>query len=213
VGHDGALAERVAVPVSALHSVPERLDDVAAAFAEPVAAALHVLDDLEPRRGERVCVVGDGKLGILCALVLATTPAEVTLVGRHPEHLLIAHPEGVHTALEKDLPRTPVFDAVVEATGSPEGLALALSVVRPRGTVVLKSTYAGKPPLDLAPAVIHEIRIVGSRCGSIENALVALDEKLLDPRPLLAATYPLDRAEEAFARAAERGVLKVAIVP
>jgi threonine dehydrogenase-like Zn-dependent dehydrogenase len=213
VNHDGSLAERVAIPVSALHSVPAGLDDAAAAFAEPVAAALHVLDDLAPRRGERVCVVGDGKLGLLCALVLATTPAEVTLAGRHPEHLLIAHPEGVHTVLEPDLPRAPVFDAVVEATGSPSGLALALAILRPRGTLVLKSTYAGKPPLDLAPIVINEVRVLGSRCGSIDAALVALEEKLLDPRPLIAATYPIDRAEEAFARAGEKGVLKVVVAP
>ena len=223
LGHDGALAERVAVPAAALHAVPASVDDAAATFAEPLAAALHVLDDLTPRRGERVCVVGDGKLGLLCALALATTAAEVTLVGRHPEHLLVAHPEGVHTALEDSLPRAPAFDAVVEATGSPSGLALALDVVRPRGTIVLKSTYhpprlqaradTGSPPLDLAPIVIREVRVLGSRCGSIERALVALEEKLVDPRPLLSAVYPLDRAEEAFARAGERGVLKVVVTP
>lgn len=213
LGHDGALAEKVAIPASALHEVPASVDDAAAAFAEPLAAALHVLDDLTPRRGDRVAVIGDGKLGLLCALVLSTTPAEITLVGRHADHLLIAHPEGVHTALEDQLPRTPAFDAVVEATGSPQGLALALAVVRPRGTVVLKSTYAGSPQIDLAPVVIHEVRVVGSRCGSIDHALEALAEKLVDPRPLVAAVYPIDRGAEAFARAGERGVLKVVVTP
>jgi threonine dehydrogenase-like Zn-dependent dehydrogenase len=172
-----------------------------------------VLDDLEPGRGDRVCVIGDGKLGLLCALALGTTPAEVTLVGRHPEKLFLTHGEGILTALEPDFPRAKVFDAVVEATGSPAGLALALAIVRPRGTVVLKSTYAGKPPLELAPVVIDEVRIVGSRCGSIDRALVALDEKLLDPRPLVTATYPLERGEEAFAHAGRKGTLKVVVVP
>jgi threonine dehydrogenase-like Zn-dependent dehydrogenase len=213
LSHDGALAERVAVPRSALHAVPSGLDDEAAGFAEPVAAALHVLDDLDPKRGDRVAVIGDGKLGLLCALALASTPCETTLVGHHGGHLAIANAARARAVHEQDLARVPVFDAVVEATGSPEGLALALSVVRPRGTIILKSTYAGKPPLALAPVVIQELRVLGSRCGSIPRALAALDQGLLDPRPLIAAVYPLDEGEDAFARARERGVLKVVVRP
>lgn len=209
LGHDGALAERVAVPAGALHAVPANVSDDAAGFAEPLAAALHVLDDLSARRGERVAVIGDGKLGLLCALALATTAAEVTLVGHHPEHFAIA--KGARALHEKELARERRFDAVVEATGSPAGLDLALAIVRPRGTVILKSTYAGKPGIALAPVVIDEVRVVGSRCGSIPAALRALDERLLDPTPLLDSVLPLSRALDAFARAAKPGVLKVAL--
>jgi threonine dehydrogenase-like Zn-dependent dehydrogenase len=213
LGHDGALAERVAVPASALHAVPDGVSDEAAAFAEPLAAALHVLDDLEPRRGDRVAVIGDGKLGILTALALATTPAAITLVGHHADHFPVVEARGVRALLEKELEPGARFDAVVEATGSPSGLALALAIVRPRGTIVLKSTYAGAPPTNLAPIVIQELRVIGSRCGSIDRALVALDEGAVDPVPLLAGTFPLERGAEAFARAAEPGILKVVVAP
>ncbi len=209
LGHDGALAERVAVPRDALHAVPRAVSDDAAAFAEPLAAALHVLDDLPARRGERIAVIGDGKLGLLCALALATTPASVTLVGHHPEHFAVA--KGARALHEKELPRERAFDAVVEATGSPSGLELALSIVRPRGTVILKSTYAGKPGVALAPVVIDEVRVIGSRCGSIPVALRALGERLVDPTPLLDSVLPLAKGLEAFERAAKPGVLKVAL--
>lgn len=211
LGHDGALAEKIAVPRTALHAVPDAVSDDAAAFAEPLAAALHVRDDLECRRGDRIAVLGDGKLGLLAALALARTPAETTLVGRHAEHFPIVESQGVRAVLEKDAVRKASFDAVVEATGSPAGLDLALALARPRGTVVLKSTYAGAPPVALAPVVIHEIRVLGSRCGSIERALSALAERLVDPVPLLSATFPLEKADLAFARAREPGVLKVVV--
>ena len=207
LGHDGALAERVAVPGTALHEVPASVSDEAAAFAEPLAAALHVLDDVRAGRGDRVAVIGDGKLGLLCAMALATTPARVTLVGHHERHLALV--PGAAGSLEKDLPRERVFDAVIEATGSPAGLELALAIVRPRGAIVLKSTYAGKSALALAPVVIDEVSVVGSRCGSIETSLRALDARLVDPTPLLEATLPLGRALEAFERAGQPGVLKV----
>ncbi|MEZ0231062.1 MAG: alcohol dehydrogenase, partial [Planctomycetota bacterium] len=167
------------------------------------------LDDLSARRGERVAVIGDGKLGLLCALALATTPASVTLVGHHPEHFAIAR--GARALHEKELPRERAFDAVVEATGSPAGLELALSIIRPRGTVILKSTYAGKPGVALAPIVIDEVRVIGSRCGSIPVALRALEERLVDPTPLLDSVLPLAKGLEAFERAARPGVLKVAL--
>jgi threonine dehydrogenase-like Zn-dependent dehydrogenase len=209
LGHDGALAERVAVPSRALHEVPAGVSDEAAAFAEPLAAALHVLDDLAAGKGERIAVIGDGKLGLLAAMALATTGARVTLVGHHPDHLALVR--GVGGVLETELRRDKAFDAVVEATGSPAGLELALAVVKPRGTIVLKSTHAGKTALALAPLVIDEVRLIGSRCGSIPRALAALADRSVDPRPLLDSVLPIARAEEAFARAARPGVLKVVV--
>jgi threonine dehydrogenase-like Zn-dependent dehydrogenase len=211
LGHDGALAEKVAIPRTALHEVPAGVGDEAAAFAEPLAAALHVLDDLSPGRGDEVAVIGDGKLGLLCAMVLATTQARVRIVGHHLDHF--ARVRGTLGMLEKDVKRERRFDAVVEATGSPAGLELALATVRPRGTVILKSTYAGKPGVALAPIVIDEVRVVGSRCGSIRGALRALAERLVDPTPLLHATLPLGRALDAFRIAGERGILKVVLAP
>lgn len=215
VGRDGALAERVAVPSSALHLVPDGVADDAAVFAEPLAAALHVLDDVPARRGDRVAVLGDGKLGLLCALALATTPAEVVLVGHHETHFPTVSARGVRAVLEKDLEASAAasFDAVVEATGSPRGLARALALVRPRGTIVLKSTYATAPDVNLAPVVIHEVRVVGSRCGSIPRALRALEERVIDPTSLLAATFPLSLGLLAFTRAREPGILKVTVAP
>ncbi|HZV00275.1 MAG TPA: alcohol dehydrogenase catalytic domain-containing protein [Planctomycetota bacterium] len=211
LGHDGALAEKVAVPRTALHEVPASVGDEAAAFAEPLAAALHVLDDIPPQRGDEIAVIGDGKLGLLCAMALATTPARVTLVGHHADHLALVR--GAQGTLEKDVKRERRFDAVVEATGSPAGLELALAIVRPLGTVILKSTYAGKPGVALAPIVIDEVRVLGSRCGSIPRALRALEERLVDPTPLLQATLPLARALDAFRKAGERGTLKVVLAP
>lgn len=211
-GRSGAFAELVAVPERCLVAVPEAVSDELAVFAEPLAAALHVLDELDPRGPGRAVVLGDGKLGLLIARALAGAGVDTTLVGRHPHKLALARAVGVTTALADALPAgVGGAPLVVEATGSERGLAEALALAAPRGTVVLKTTVAAPITVDLAPAVIHELRLVGSRCGDIARAVAALARGEVDPRPLIEARYPLARAAEALAHAGRRGALKVLI--
>lgn len=210
-GRDGALAERLALPRGNLHEVPDEVSDEQAALVEPVAAAVHVLDAMTPGPGDRVAVVGDGKLGLLVAMALAGCGAELLLVGHHEGHLAIAERAGVHGALEADVSMRKHFDLVVDATGAAAGLERALSLVKPRGTLVLKSTFAARSGVDLAPIVIDEIRVEGSRCGPFPRAIAALRDGLVDPTALVEARYALDRVEAAFARAGQAGALKVLV--
>jgi threonine dehydrogenase-like Zn-dependent dehydrogenase len=213
-GRPGAFAELVTVPERCLVAVPDRLDDDRAVFAEPLAAALHVLD--EGGRGGVVppfaIVLGDGKLGQLIVRALTSHGVETILVGRHAKKLALAAAPGVETFLEGKLPpsrrKAPL---VVEATGSESGLASALELVTPRGTVVLKTTIASKLTVDLSPVVIHEIRVVGSRCGDMSRAIAVLASGAVDPLPLVEGRYPLARADEALAHAARSGAMKVLI--
>ncbi len=187
------------------------MTDDAAVFAEPLAAALHVLDELAsmPRRA---VVLGDGKLGQLIVRALLSEKIPTTLVGRHPHKLAIAAAAGAETVLEADLaPSLAGADLVVEATGSEAGLARAIALVAPRGTIVLKTTVAAKLNVDLAPVVIHEVKIVGSRCGNMQRAIDALASGAVDPMPLVEARYPLARAHEALAHAGRRGALKILV--
>lgn len=219
LGRPGGFAELVSVPERCLVEVPSSVSDDRAVFAEPLAAALHVLDELgergeEPRpsagRGPRAVVLGDGKLGLLIARALAGHGVETTLVGRHERKLALASSAGVETFLEGALPPSRSgAELVVEATGSEGGLAEALRIVAPRGTVVLKTTVASKLNIDLAPVVINEIRVVGSRCGDMRRAVDALAAGTVDPLPLIEARYPLERAVDALEHAGRRGALKV----
>ncbi|HEU4536089.1 MAG TPA: zinc-binding dehydrogenase, partial [Polyangiaceae bacterium] len=215
---DGALAERLVVPERCLVEVPDRVSDERAVFAEPLAAALHVLDELEAAEAEGgrgpVVVLGDGKLGLLCALALRGAGVPVLLVGRHEAKLAHAAAAGAEVVLESRLAERGADGTaalVVEATGSAGGLGVALRLARPRATVVLKTTVAGALEVDLSPVVINELRVVGSRCGDMGRAVGALARGEVDPAPLVAARYPLARAAEALARAGERGVLKVLV--
>ena len=221
-GRSGAFAELLTVPERCLVHVPDGVDDERAVFAEPLAAALHVLDDVRPARDardardaalpSRAVVLGDGKLGILIAQALVSQGIATTLVGRHAHKLAIARAAGVETFLEADLPETRRGSPlVVEATGSEGGLATALALVAPKGTVVLKTTVAAKLTVDLAPLVIHVVRLVGSRCGDLKRAVDVLARGEVDPRPLVEARYPLARADEALAHAARRGARKILI--
>jgi threonine dehydrogenase-like Zn-dependent dehydrogenase len=215
-GRSGAFAELLAVPARCLVEVPEAVSDDVAVFAEPLAAALHVLDELDTleRAGaeRRAVVLGDGKLGQLIARAIASQGVQTTLVGRHAHKLELARAAGVETYLDGALPdarrRAPL---VVEATGSEGGLAEALRVVAPRGTVVLKTTVAAELTVDLAPVVIHEVRLVGSRCGDMQRAVETLASGAVDPLPLVEARYPLARGLEALEHAGRRGALKVLI--
>jgi len=210
-GRDGALAERFVVPERSLVAVPDDVPDEHAVFAEPLAAALHVTDELGSG-DDSIVVLGDGKLGLLIARALVSAGKRPLLVGHHEEKLGLARAAGVEAILEHDfLGLTTRADVVVEATGSASGLALALRTARPRGTVILKTTVSSPHTVDLSPAVIHELRIVGSRCGDMARAVDALARGVVDPTSLVVARYPLARAEAALAHAARPGALKVLV--
>jgi threonine dehydrogenase-like Zn-dependent dehydrogenase len=204
----GATAERVAVPVANLHEVPDALDDEQAVFIEPLAAAFEIPAQVRVERGVEAAVLGDGKLGLLVAQVLHASGARVTAVGKHDAHLAILRARGIDTVLLERWDRTP-RDLVVDATGSQEGFALAVAATRPRGTLVLKSTVADRGSVDLAPLVINEITVVGSRCGPFAPAIAALAQGDVDVRPLIAARRSLEDAVDALALAREPGQLKV----
>ena len=211
-GADGAFAELVRVPVANLHAVPDALSDEAAVFCEPLAAAFEIVEQVRVEPGLRCTVLGDGKLGLLAAQVLALAGAEVLAVGRHPEKLAILRARGIETVLAQEWRREPA-PLVVEATGSPSGFEAALAATLPRGTLVLKSTHAERPAVDLAPIVIHEISVVGSRCGPFPPALRALETGAVDALSLVDARVPLADAAEALHRAARPGALKILLEP
>lgn len=199
---DGCMAEVCALPDANLLDVPDGLSDARAVLVEPLSAACEILEQHPLRGGERVAVLGDGKLGILCAWVLAGAGADVTLAGRHAEKLALARWHTVKTWPAAE-PLAGGFDLVVEATGSEAGLARAIELCRPRGTVVLKSTVAAPHQLHLAPVVIHELTLLGSRCGRFEDGLAFLARHPDVPLDrLIAARYPIEQAEEAFRTAA-----------
>jgi threonine dehydrogenase-like Zn-dependent dehydrogenase len=209
-GADGAIAERVSVPVANLHRVPDALEDEHAVFTEPLAAAFEILEQVPIERGTRALVLGDGKLGLLVAQVLDAAGARVTAVGRHEAKLAVLARRGIETARAADFAGPPA-PLVVEATGALDGFRRAVALVEPRGKLVLKSTVAAHEPLDLAPLAIHEITLVGSRCGPFAPALDALARGAIDVDSLVAARLPLARADAALARASERGTLKVLV--
>ena len=212
LGHDGAFAEYLTLPEENLHPVPPTVPDDAAVFTEPLAAALAVSEAAPANLDQRVLVIGDGTLGLLVSFTLAWRGLDTHLAGHYREHLRLAEPYGVVTWLEDDLPPGE-FDLVVEASGSPGGLALALARVRPRGTVVMKSTFAGGAPLDPALLVVPEVRLVGSRCGPFPAALHLLNQGRLDPRPLISRVFPLSQGVAALDFARQKGVLKVLLAP
>ncbi len=207
---DGAFAEYLALPVANLHAVPEALPDEAAVFAEPTAAALQVQQQVRIGAGDRVVVIGAGKLGNLVAQTLATTGCDLLAVGRSRSSLDLLAARGIRTASAVDLPQHQA-DVAVECTGNPEGLALARKAVRAQGTIVLKSTYHGETTLDFSAIVVDEITLVGSRCGPFAPALEALAGGGVDVRPLVDARYPLARGLAAFDHAARPGALKVLV--
>ncbi len=210
-GRQGAFAEYTTLPAENLHEIPDSLSDEQAVFTEPLAAAFEILEQVAVGRGQRVLVLGDGKLGILCALTLNLTGADVSLAGRHPGKLAIAAGQGISARLVNDMPEESIFDVVVEATGSTQGLESAITYTRPRGTIILKSTVADSRPVDLAPIVINEITVIGSRCGPFEPAIRALVDGSIDVRPLITARYPAADAMKAFSAARDRYSLKVLI--
>lgn len=215
-GLGGAFAERLALPQANLLPVPDGVDDDAATFTEPLAAALHIADDVDLAAHRRALVAGDGKLGLLCAAALALHGCDVTLAGRHPERAaLLGVPVAFAAGWLEAEPgvRGPAdhFDLAVDATGNPDVLGRLLPLVRPRGTIVLKTTTERPAQIDLSPLVVREQRLVGSRCGRFEPALLLLARGELDVQGLVAARFPLADGVAAFQRASERSVLKVLV--
>jgi threonine dehydrogenase-like Zn-dependent dehydrogenase len=217
VGRDGAHAEFLRLPVANLLPVPDKIVDEHAVFTEPLAAACGIMERVDIKNTDRVAVIGDGKLGLLCAQVIALTGATVLLIGKHPEKLRIAERRGIETATVKaGLARKGEFDVVVEASGSPSGFVGALELLRPRGVLVLKSTFQGASNLEeinRPRLVVDEITILGSRCGRFEPALDLLKKGAIDIDSLISEEYPLAKGVHAMERAGKKGVLKVFLRP
>jgi 2-desacetyl-2-hydroxyethyl bacteriochlorophyllide A dehydrogenase len=214
VGRDGCHAEYTTLPLANLHRVPDSVPDDAAVFVEPIAAAIEILQQVPIGAADRVLLVGAGRLGQLVAQVLASAGARVRVVARHAHQRELLHARGIETIEAADVePRR--WDVVVEATGSPSGFDIAAAALRPRGTLVLKSTYRGDVTLALAPFVVDEITIVGSRCGPFAPALELLESGAVDPLPLIAARYLLADADavEAMRAAQQPGMMKVLLEP
>lgn len=209
VGRDGAFADLLAIPERNLHAVPDELETDIAVFTEPVAAAFQIPAQVDVQRADRIVVLGDGRLGNLCAQVLASLSNHVTVVGKHAAKLAALDALGIETRVLADAPTDREADIVVDCTGSASGLATALTLVRPRGTIVLKTTIAAPHSLPLAAVVVDEITVVGSRCGPFDRALDALTRGLVEVEPLVASRVGLSEGVRALARAAEPGVLKV----
>lgn len=206
-GRDGAFAELLALPLANLYPVPDALPDEAAVFAEPLAAALEIVEQTHVRPTDRVAVVGDGRLGLLVAQVLRLTGCELYVAGRHPERWELLRRQCMFVS-DNSLPSRS-FDLAVDCTGAPAGLETARRLLRPRGRLVLKSTFHGAVELDLAPLVVDEISIVGSRCGPFGAAVRLLERGLVETAPLIAGAVALEEAPHAFAAA--RGALKVLV--
>src|SRR5437588_10734821 len=216
VNRDGAFAEYLTLPIENLHVVPESVSDEEAVFVEPLAANFEILEQVHLKPTESIVILGDGKMGQLAAQVLSLSGCEVMMVGKHEEKLALAAKHGVSTYVLADatsfaLENRRRVDLVVECSGSAQGLELALRLVRPRGTLILKSTVSEKSLLHLAPIVIDEIRMQGSRCGPFAPAIRALSQRTVDVHPLISAHYNLDDGLAAFEYAARPGVLKVLV--
>ncbi|MDH3743827.1 MAG: alcohol dehydrogenase catalytic domain-containing protein [Acidobacteriota bacterium] len=208
VNRHGAFAEYLTLPIENLHEVPDEVSTDRAVFTEPVAAALRIEQQVEVRTSDRVLVVGDGKLGLLVAQALATCGCDLVAIGRHDEKLAILRARGIRVGSAEDV-STGSIDLAIECTGNSEGFALARRALRPCGTLVMKSTYAGELTFDASSLVVDEINLIGSRCGPFAPALELLARDAIDVDSLVHARFPLDDALAAFDRASTKGTLKV----
>ncbi|MEJ2707080.1 MAG: alcohol dehydrogenase catalytic domain-containing protein [Anaerolineales bacterium] len=209
---DGAFAEYLTLPVENLHPVPASIPDEAAVFTEPLAAALEIQEQIHIRTTDRTLLIGAGRLGQLIAQTLALTGCALQVVVRHDYQRELLASRGIAT-ISEDQVEQDRWDVVVDATGSPEGFMQARKAVRPRGTLVLKSTYKGDMRVNFSSLVVDEITLVGSRCGPFPPALRLLANKQVDPTPLINVRFPLSQASAAFEKAAQPGVLKVLLTP
>ena len=206
---DGCFADYITLPLENIVEIPASVSDEVAVFAEPVAAALEILEQVHIKPADKIAVLGDGKLGLLIAFVLSTMQADLTLVGKHENKLEMASKQGIKTKLLETLEIKKDFDIVVDATGSVNGFETAVSLVKPRGILVLKSTVAADKPLNLAPIVIDEITVVGSRCGQFKPALRLLAKEKFDIDALVSGVYSFENALEAFEVNKQKDTLKV----
>lgn len=214
VAHDGSFAEYLTLPLENLHLVPDAVTDEQAVFVEPLAAACEVLEQVDARKTRSAAVLGDGKLAQLIARLLRTVIPRVVMYGKHEKKLALARRAGIQTKEVRgdsgDLKRIQeTYALLVEATGSPSGLALAQHMTEPRGTLVLKSTFHGAAPVETWPIVVKEITVIGSRCGPFDKAIALLHSGRVDPRPLVMRTFPLAEAAEAIVFAQRPDVMKV----
>jgi threonine dehydrogenase-like Zn-dependent dehydrogenase len=209
VNHDGAFADMIRLPAANLHVIPKNIDDDQAVFVEPLAAAFQVLKQIKLDGRKWVTVLGDGRLGLLAAQVLRNAGCPVRVIGKHPEKLAMCEKWQIRSRPLDDIVPRHDQDVVVDCTGSASGFETAMQMVRPRGTIVLKSTFASGKPLSLAPLVIDEISVIGSRCGPFREAIRALAEKQVDVVSLINRRMKLEQGVEAMTLAARPGVLKV----
>ena len=208
---DGCMAEYITIPTNILFEVPENVTDVQAVFVEPLAAACEILEQLHIEPTSKILVLGDGKLGLTTALTLNAHNLDVLLVGKHQNKLDVAKKQGVKTSLLENLDMQNQFDVVVEATGSASGFETSMSLTKPRGVLVLKSTVATGKELNLAPIVINEITVLGSRCGQFGPALRLLENKRIDFTPFISGSYSIENALEAFEANKSKDTLKILI--
>ena len=210
-GRDGVFAEYAAVPAANLHELPDSISDDQAVFVEPLAAAFQILHQVEIRRSGSVVVLGDGRLGQLIARVLKGRSDRLVMVGRHEAKLNLAQNQGIETVKVEKLTPSAASDVVIDATGTAGGFDLAMRMVKPAGTIVLKSTFAGPADMNLAPLVINEVTVVGSRCGPFGEAIAALAAGEVEVADLITARFPLQRGLDALAAAASGENIKVII--
>lgn len=206
---DGCFAEYLTLPIDILFEVPQNVTDEQAVFTEPLAAACEITEQLHIEPMQKVLVLGDGKLGLTTALTLNSQNLDVLLIGKHQNKLDIAKKAGVKTQLLQDFKPEKIYDVVVEATGTASGFETSMALTKPRGTLVLKSTVASGKELNLAPIVIDEITVLGSRCGQFPPALRLLKNNRIDFTPFITAIYPIDEAIKAFDKNLEKDSLKV----
>jgi len=205
---DGVFADYITLPLVNLHTVPDYISDEEAVFTEPLAAAFEIFEQVNIKSSDRVCVLGDGKLGLLVSQALAASNCDLTVIGHYDEKLAILGNLGIKTRLSASN-EEPEFDIVVECTGSCSGINTALNIVRPKGKIILKTTVAEKDSFDLNHIVINEISLIGSRCGPFKPAIQAMKSGAIDLLPLISKMYSLDDGLRALEYAAEKGVIKV----
>ena len=208
---DGAFAEYLLLPFENLHPLPDSVSTDQAVFVEPLAAACEIFEQIQIHPTDRVVVIGDGKLGLLCAQVIALTGCQLTLLGRHTDKLLILKEKHIHTTTQLDEFAPASIDIVIEATGTPSGFETARKIVRPRGTIVLKSTYNSDLNVNLTMVVVDEVSLIGSRCGPFEPAIRLLANRQVEVDQLIQARYSIQEGLKAFDHAATKGTLKVMV--
>jgi threonine dehydrogenase-like Zn-dependent dehydrogenase len=207
-GKNGAFAEYLSLPKKNLHILPDTVSINEGVFVEPMSAALQVLEQVRVAQNDRILVLGDGKLGLLIARVLALNSDSVYCVGKHARNLNLLRENGIQTSIRGETSES-LFPLVIEATGNEEGLETALQMVRPKGIVVLKSTYHGNPCIDVSKIVVNEVNLIGSRCGLFSKAIKLLEDKKINVEDMIDGDFPLEHALKGIELAGKSGTLKV----